>query len=67
LEQFTLDLLPELKAPLKFGVSFRNREVINLEKVDILFISFEDLITDKEANARKKDVIDIQELKAKRN
>lgn len=66
-EQFTLDLLPELKAPLKFGVSFRSRETIALSEVDIQFISFDDLLVDKAANARPKDVTDIQQLRGKRN
>ncbi|MBO2010156.1 nucleotidyl transferase AbiEii/AbiGii toxin family protein [Hymenobacter negativus] len=65
-EQFTLDLLPELRAPLKFGVSFNKREIITIREVDIPFISFDDLIVDKEANARPKDIMDIEELKRNR-
>ncbi|MDF7814147.1 hypothetical protein [Hymenobacter sp. YC55] len=65
-EQFTLDLLPELKAPLRFGVSFKSRETIALREVDIPFISYDDLLVDKAANARPKDVTDINQLKARR-
>jgi hypothetical protein len=64
---FTLDLLPELKAPLKFGVSFQARVVIALGGIDIPFISFDDLIADKETNARPQDIADVQQLKVKRN
>ena len=62
-EDFTLDLLPELKAPLRFGVSFANREDAALGEISIPFISFDDLITDKEANARPKDLADIEKLR----
>jgi hypothetical protein len=65
-EDFTLDLLPELKAPLRFGVSISNRENASLDEVDIPFISFDDLLLDKAANGRPKDIIDIAQLKARR-
>jgi hypothetical protein len=65
-EDFTLDLLPELKAPLRFGVSFASREAAALGEVSIPFISFDDLLADKAANARPKDIEDIQQLKARR-
>jgi hypothetical protein len=65
-EDFTLDLLPELKAPLRFGVSFANREDATLGEVSTPFISFDDLLTDKAANARPKDIEDIKQLKARR-
>jgi hypothetical protein len=65
-EDFTLDLLPELKAPLRFGVSFANREDAVLGGVSVPFISFDDLLADKVVNARPKDIIDIEQLKAKR-
>lgn len=65
-EDFTLDLLPELKAPLRFGVSFANREDAALGEVSTPFISFDDLLVDKVANARPKDIADIEQLKARR-
>ncbi|MBD2722123.1 hypothetical protein [Hymenobacter armeniacus] len=65
-EDFTLDLLPELKAPLRFGVSFANRENAALAEVNVPFIGFDDLLTDKAANARPKDLADIAQLKARR-
>jgi hypothetical protein len=65
-EQFTLDLLPALKASLKFGGSFRNRETGVFSGIEVPFISLEDLLADKEANARPKDIADIEQLKAKR-
>ena len=65
-EQFTLDLLPELKAALPFGASYRTREVFTLEDVPIPLISMDDLLADKAANARPKDLLDIAQLKANR-
>ncbi|MCZ4500949.1 MAG: hypothetical protein JWQ74_3504 [Marmoricola sp.] len=65
-EQFTLDLLPELKAVLPFGTSYRNREVLTLHDVAIPLISLDDLLADKAVNARPKDLIDIAQLKANR-
>jgi hypothetical protein len=65
-EQFTLDLLPALKAPLKFGDAFRSRETVVFSGIEVSFINLEDLIADKEANARLKDIADIEQLKKKR-
>jgi hypothetical protein len=60
---FTLDLLPKLKAPLKFFSSYSKREIVNLDGIDIPFINFDDLIEDKNATARQKDANDIRNLK----
>ena len=64
---FTLDLLPALKAALPFGASYQHREVVTLQEVAIPLISFDDLIADKKANARPKDLLDIAQLQANRN
>ncbi|RZK28603.1 MAG: hypothetical protein EOO61_21825 [Hymenobacter sp.] len=55
-----------MKAPLKFDASFRNREKVVFSGIEIRFLNLEDLIADKEANARLKDIADIEQLKAKR-
>lgn len=65
-EDFTLDLLPQIKAPLKFRSSFEAKEMVRFRNIDIPFISYDDLIKDKEANARPKDLEDIKILKNKR-
>ncbi|MEO6288259.1 MAG: hypothetical protein ABIO93_32990 [Dyadobacter sp.] len=62
-EDYTLDLLPSIKAPLKFRVSFSKKQVIHSEGVEISFISFDDLIEDKESLGRAKDIEDIKHLK----
>jgi hypothetical protein len=65
-EKFTLDFLPELRAPLRFRQSFDSREIVTLNDVEIPFINYEDLISDKKANARPKDIIDIEKLDTNR-
>jgi hypothetical protein len=65
-EKFTLDFLPELKAGLRFRPSFKKREIVTLDNIDIPFICYEDLLLDKKANARPKDITDIEQLKTKR-
>ena len=42
------------------------REFISLNKIDIPFIGYEDLISDKEASGRKKDLEDLEYLKNKK-
>lgn len=67
MERFALDLLPELKGLTKFRLSFKTKEVVSFNGIEIFVIGFEDLIKDKEAGARPKDLIDIKRLIEKRN
>jgi hypothetical protein len=62
-EKFTLDFLPVLNGLGKFSSSFKKREVVGLENTEILFIGYDDLLKNKQANARAKDIIDIEQLK----
>ena len=64
---FTLDLLPTIKSAINFGSAFSRREIIALGGVAIAFIDFEDLIVDKQATARPKDLDDIQHLRDAQN
>lgn len=59
---FTLDLIPEIKAPIKFNNSYKKKETVKIEKINIHFIGFDDLIKDKKANYRSKDINDIDQL-----
>jgi hypothetical protein len=61
-EKFTLDFLPELKASLKFRTCFNKREVVTFNDTEIPFINYEDLIIDKKATARAKDIADVEQL-----
>lgn len=65
-EWFTLDLLPVLKAALKFNACYAKKELVVFEGIDISFIGYNDLLLDKAANARPKDIEDIEQLKSKR-
>lgn len=60
---FTLDLLPTIKSAINFGPAFFRREVVDVGGVAISFIDFEDLIADKKATARPKDLNDIDQLR----
>ncbi len=62
-EDFTLDFLPLLKGLSQFRMSFENRETINFNDIDMFFIGYDDLIKDKEATGRQKDIEDIDQLK----
>lgn len=62
-ENFTLDFLPELRGLGDFRSSFNAREKVNLRGNEISFISYDDLIKNKEINARPKDLKDIEQLK----
>ncbi|MFN0118589.1 MAG: hypothetical protein ACKVQC_09905 [Elusimicrobiota bacterium] len=41
--------------------------MVSLGDIDIAFISFDDLIEDKEATSRAKDLLDIEQLTNKKN
>jgi predicted nucleotidyltransferase len=60
---FTLDFLPELKNLSSFGSSFKVKEIVKLQGTEIWFISYEDLLKEKQGNARAKDLEDIEHLK----
>ena len=61
-EKFTLDFLPELKVSLRFRLAFNRKEIVTLNDTEIPFISYQDLVSDKKANARAKDITDIEQL-----
>ncbi|MCW3125803.1 MAG: hypothetical protein JWO03_1461 [Bacteroidetes bacterium] len=62
-DSYTLDILPIIKADLKFSEADQRKETVELEGVPIHFMGFEDLICDKNATAREKDLKDIEQLK----
>jgi hypothetical protein len=61
-DMFTVDFLPQLKSDLEFRSTFDRRETIVLNYTEIPFISFDDLVTDKKANGRRKDLDDLEQL-----
>jgi hypothetical protein len=64
-DEFTLDFIPQLKANLSFPASYIGRRLVDLNNTDIPYINLEDLISDKKANARQKDLEDIAYLERK--
>jgi hypothetical protein len=62
-DRFTLDLLPEIPGLTRFRDSFNERELSVLNEIEIPFISYQDLIRNKETLRRPKDINDINELK----
>ncbi len=65
-DTFTIDFLPELPGLSKFRNSYENKEIAQVDGIDIMFINFDDVITNKQVLAREKDITDINELKKRR-
>lgn len=63
LENFTLDFLPELNGLSKFSLSYQEKASTILQGIEVFFLSYEDLIKNKQFNSRPKDLIDIEQLK----
>ncbi|GAO41374.1 hypothetical protein [Flavihumibacter petaseus] len=62
-DDFTLDLLPEIKANIKFMEADKRKGTVEFEGTEVHFINYSDLIEDKKATARKKDLEDIERLR----
>jgi Nucleotidyltransferase of unknown function (DUF6036) len=63
----TLDFLPTIIGNEKFSNFFKRRESVNLDKVDVYFMGYEDLIVNKMKIGRPKDLNDIEQLKRIKN
>ena len=64
LDDCTLDLLPQIKAPIRFRDAYTRKSDFNRNGFEMTVIGVEDLITDKEASSRPKDLVDIAHLRA---
>ena len=62
-DSFTLDVLPAIKADIKFMDANKRKETVEVDETQIYFLNYFDLIEDKKATARKKDLEDIAQLK----
>ena len=62
-DDFSLDILPEIKAAIKFFDAYKRKETVELAETQIHYINYLDLIEDKKATARKQDLEDIEHLK----
>ena len=65
-DKFTVDFLPELPGLSKFRSSFNKREISRANEIEVPFINYNDLIVNKQTQARPKDIEDIEQLKLRR-
>lgn len=61
-DNFTLDLLPNIKASIKFLSAYKRKETVEFEETPIHYITYLDLVEDKKATAQK-DLEDIEQLR----
>ncbi|MES1215359.1 MAG: hypothetical protein ABUT20_07575 [Bacteroidota bacterium] len=66
-DDFTFDILPEIKANIKFIEAYERKQTVEIDGTPIHFMNYIDLIKDKEAIGRKKDIQDIEQLKKMRD
>lgn len=64
-DNFTLDILPEIKATIKFFDANKRKETVEFNDTQIHYMNYFDLIEDKKSTARKKDLEDIEQLEKK--
>jgi len=62
-DDFTLDILPNIKAEIDFKDAFLRKEIVKTDDFEIFFLNYNDLIIDKQLTARKKDIEDLKQLK----
>ena len=63
-DKFTLDFLPKLKGINKFRQAYEKREITTMEGIEMFFIGIDELLEDKAANSRPKDLADIKQLQS---
>jgi hypothetical protein len=66
-DDFTFDILPNIKADISFNDAFSRKETITVNGTEIYYLSFNDLINDKQTTARKKDIDDLRNLSSLNN
>ena len=62
LDDFTFDILPNIKAEIEFKDAYKRKEIIKVNEIEIYFLNYNDLIKDKQTTARKKDIDDLKNL-----
>jgi hypothetical protein len=53
-----------LKRATKFKQAYEKKEITTIQGTDMQFIGFDELLQDKAANSRPKDLADIKHLKS---
>lgn len=64
LNKFTVDFLPKLKGGTKFNQAYEKKEITIIKGINLQFIGFDELLPDKAANSRPKDLADLKQLKS---
>lgn len=64
-EPLAIDMLNYLEG-LDFDIAYERRVVVKIEDIEVNVIALEDLVTNKRAVARPKDLIDADELERRR-
>jgi len=62
-DEYKTDFLPIIKGLDDFMTSYRRKKIVNLQKVAISIISYEDLLLSKETDSRDKDIDDLNHLR----
>jgi predicted nucleotidyltransferase len=65
-DKYTIDFLPEIPGLEKFRDSYNQRDVSQIDEIEISFINYNDLIINKEFLGRPKDIEDVKQLKSRR-
>jgi predicted nucleotidyltransferase len=63
LEACTLDLLPEIATSTKFLQAYTRSQKVTRDCIEFMIIGLEDLIAEKQASGREKDLNDIKHLR----
>lgn len=63
LEACTLDLLPEIATSTKFLQAYTRSQKVTRDGIEFMIIGLEDLIAEKQASGREKDLNDIKHLR----
>jgi predicted nucleotidyltransferase len=67
LEIATIDFLPSVIGHSKFMPVYNKKHTVNIDGIEIFFISLDDLMISKKINARQKDINDINQLKLRQD
>jgi len=62
-DNFTLDFIPTIKSDISFKEADSRKDSIVIENTTVYFMSYRDLVIDKESSSRKKDIEDLEHLR----
>lgn len=62
-ESYTLDFIPVMPGLSRFADCYTQKKICNVNGKDLFVIGLQDLINNKHATGRAKDMIDIEQLK----